>query len=63
MCQTPKKIHNLIEKCYFSLFIFPSGVLPHSFALQYLDFVPCDLQLQTAYLRDICNLAVYLFYN
>ena len=28
-----KTKHNQLEKCEFSLFTFPSGVLSHSFAL------------------------------
>ena len=33
------KIEQLkLEKCDFSFFIFPSGVLSHSFALQYVGF-------------------------
>ena len=35
----PKRKHNFkLEKCEFSSFTFPSGVLSHSFALQYFGF-------------------------
>ena len=33
-----KTEHKKLEKCNISLFTFPSGVLSHSFALQYVGF-------------------------
>ena len=49
MWHTPKQNTINWKSVIFLCLHFPSGVLSHSFALQYFGFVLCDLQLQRAY--------------